>query len=72
MVKLLQGCREDHGDFKKDQPEWVAFTSRDYGYSKMTVHNATHLSFQQISADQVSAGCPSRGYIWLVLLIVTG
>jgi hypothetical protein len=52
IVTGSAGCREDHGDFKKDQPEWVAFTSRDYGYSKMTVHNATHLSFQQISADQ--------------------
>ena len=49
----IQGCSERHDTFKEKQPEWVAFTSSDYGFSKMTIHNKTHLSFQQISDDQV-------------------
>ena len=53
LCVCMQGCREGHGKFQKDQPDWMAAISSDYGYSKMTVHNATHLSIQQISADQV-------------------
>ena len=53
LCVCVQGCREGHGKFQKDQPDWMAAISSDYGYSKMTVHNATHLSIQQISTDQV-------------------
>jgi len=37
-------------------PEWAAFLSKDYGYSRMTIHNKTHLLFEQVSDDQVSLG----------------
>lgn len=53
LFVFLQGCREDHDGFQDDQPDWVAFTSSDYGYTKMTIHNSTHISFSQISDDQV-------------------
>ena len=48
-----QGCSERHDTFKKDQPDWIAFTSSDYGFTRMTITNKTHLSIEQISDDQV-------------------
>lgn len=53
FIFFHQGCREKHANFQRNQPEWVALTSSDYGYTKMTVHNQTHISFSQISDDQV-------------------
>ncbi len=50
---LHQGCSEKHDAFKKNQPEWIAFTSSDYGFTHMTIHNKTHLTMEQISDDQV-------------------
>ena len=49
----MQGCREKHSPFQKDQPDWMAFHSQDYGYSRMSVHNHTHITVEQVSADQV-------------------
>lgn len=34
-------------------PIWSAFRSVSYGYTKITVQNATHLYLQQINVDQV-------------------
>lgn len=34
-------------------PPWSAFRSSDYGYSRIKVHNATHLNLQQVSDDLV-------------------
>ncbi len=31
----------------------MAFRSEDYGYSRMKVYNHTHVTVEQISADQV-------------------
>ena len=53
---LIQGCREGRNHFLA-KPPWVAHNNRDYGYSKMTVHNGTHISFKQISDDQVGDHC---------------
>jgi hypothetical protein len=33
--------------------EWTAFRSADYGYTRMTAHNATHLELEQVSDDKV-------------------
>lgn len=46
------GCKEEHTIFTKDKPEWSAFRSVDYGYTKMKAFNKTHLYFEQISDDQ--------------------
>ena len=54
-----KGCREDHYHLQNEPPEWVAFNNSDYGYSKLAVHNSTHVSIQQISADKASHW-PSR------------
>lgn len=49
-----QGCRESHDWFHNKQPYYSGFRSDDWGYSRMTIHNQTHLSWEQISDDQVS------------------
>ncbi|KAK2561166.1 Acid phosphatase type 7 [Acropora cervicornis] len=45
------GCHEDHDGFEKDYPPWTAFRSDDYGYTRMTIHNSTHLYLEQVSVD---------------------
>jgi len=49
----VQGCCEKHSHFQDHLPDWVTFTSSDYWYTQLTIHNSTHLSLQQISTDQV-------------------
>jgi len=47
------GCREKHDDFpEKDPPEWSAFRSTDYGYTRMIALNSTHMRLQQVSAEK--------------------
>ncbi|XP_013383368.1 acid phosphatase type 7-like [Lingula anatina] len=48
------GCKEKHDPFKPP-PYWSAFRSSDYGYTRMTITNATHLYFEQVSDDQGGA-----------------
>jgi len=36
---------------------WSAVHSDDYGYTRMTVHNTTHLYMEQVSDDKV-------GHVW--------
>lgn len=47
------GCQERH-DGWFPMPEITAFRSRDYGYTRLTVSNSTHLNIQQVSDDQVT------------------
>ena len=49
---ILQGCQERVDSFNP-LPPWSAFRSSDYGYSRIKVHNATHLNLQQVSDDLV-------------------
>ena len=46
------GCPEGLDPFVDDPAYWSAKRISDYGYTKMIVHNATHLSMEQISAVQ--------------------
>lgn len=46
------GCQEDHDPFEKDYPPWTAYRSEDYGYTRMTIFNETHLFMDQVSADK--------------------
>lgn len=48
-----QGCREKTDQFNPNPKDWSAFRSRDYGYTRMQVVNATHLYLEQVSDDQV-------------------
>lgn len=38
----------------KDEAIWTAFRTVDYGYTRMTIHNKTHISIEQVSVDNVS------------------
>ena len=38
----------------KDYAIWTAYRNTDYGYSRMTIHNKTHISMEQVSVDKVS------------------
>ncbi|KAL3284956.1 hypothetical protein HHI36_019085 [Cryptolaemus montrouzieri] len=49
------GCKEGRDNFVHPRPEWSAFASRDYGYTRMKAYNATHLYFEQVSDDKHGA-----------------
>lgn len=51
---FLQGCTSRHDPFVKDYAIWTAFRTVDYGYTRMTIHNKTHISIEQVSVDNVS------------------
>ena len=50
---FFQGCQEDHDPFEKNYPPWTAYRSEDYGYTRMTIFNETHLFMDQVSVDKV-------------------
>jgi len=55
IVTGSAGCQENTSSFMPDPPPWSAFRSSDYGYSRMTIHNKTHLYFEQVSDIQKGA-----------------
>jgi len=46
------GCQERLDPFVKTPANWSAVRISDYGYSRMQVHNKTHLYMEQVSDDQ--------------------
>ncbi|CAG2174604.1 unnamed protein product [Oppiella nova] len=46
------GCNERHDSFVKNPPEWSAVRISDYGYTRLHIINASHLSLEQVSDDQ--------------------
>ena len=38
----------------KDYAFFTAYRTTDYGYTRMTIHNKTHISIEQVSVDKVS------------------
>ncbi|CAD7086846.1 unnamed protein product [Hermetia illucens] len=55
LVTGSAGCKEGREPFIKNIPEWSAFHSRDYGYTRMKAYNTTHLYFEQVSDDKNGA-----------------
>ena len=51
IVTGAAGSPEMHEPFTRPQPPRSAFRSNTFGYSRMEVHNATHLHWQQIQTD---------------------
>uniref|UniRef100_A0A646QDP2 Purple acid phosphatase n=1 Tax=Hemiscolopendra marginata TaxID=943146 RepID=A0A646QDP2_9MYRI len=49
------GCWSKHDPFTEPAQSWSAFRSTDYGYTRMTIINSTHLFLQQISDDKGGA-----------------
>ncbi|XP_037073607.1 acid phosphatase type 7-like [Pollicipes pollicipes] len=51
----VQGCKERHDFFNKTLPYWSAVRSSDYGYTRLTVANGSHLFIEQVSDDKDGA-----------------
>ena len=72
-IYIVSGCagsKEMHTPFTKDQPSWSAFRSNTFGYTRMYVHNSSHIHFQQVRTDPTFF--PLSGYgdiiddVWIV------
>lgn len=57
------GCQERHDAFRNKTAAWSAFRSLDYGYTKMTIYNESHIYIRQLSDDQ---GGKIIDKIWLI------
>ena len=57
------GCKEGREDFNATRPEWSAFISRDYGYTRLKALNASHLYIEQVSDDKQGAVIDS---FWII------
>lgn len=45
------GCREEFDHFRSDEPEWSAYRLDEYGYTRLTFSNHTHLYMEQVSDE---------------------
>ncbi|XP_022906271.1 acid phosphatase type 7 [Onthophagus taurus] len=52
IVTGSAGCKEGRDNFTVPRPEWSAFTSSDYGYTRLKAYNETHLYLEQVSDDK--------------------
>ena len=64
-----------HEGFTRVPPSWSAFRSNTFGYSRMIVHNSTHVHWQQVSTDPTSFPLSEYGrsvivFSVLVLLLI--
>ncbi|XP_054264808.1 acid phosphatase type 7-like [Macrosteles quadrilineatus] len=57
------GCDEKVDPFIKNPREWSAFRSSDYGYTRLQIHNSTHLYMEQVSDDLDGAVID---FVWLI------
>lgn len=57
------GCKEGRENFNASRPSWSAFISQDYGYTRLTAYNSTHLYWEQVSDDKQGAIIDS---VWLI------
>ena len=51
IVTGAAGCSELHEPFTRPQPPRSAFRSNNFGYSRMIIHNHTHMRWQQVITD---------------------
>lgn len=57
------GCKEGIDNFNATRPAWSAFTSTDYGYTRLKAYNASHIYIEQVSDDKDGAVIDS---FWLI------
>ncbi|XP_035729511.1 acid phosphatase type 7-like [Vespa mandarinia] len=55
LVTGSAGCKEGREKFIPNSPDWSAFHSSDYGYTRMKAFNNTHLYLEQVSDDKEGA-----------------
>ena len=63
IVTGSAGCKEGREKFVPQRPEWSAYRSSDYGYTRMKAYNLTHLYLEQVSDDKEGAVLDQ---VWLV------
>lgn len=51
VVTGAAGCKELHKPWTHPQANFTAFRSNTFGYSRLNVHNHTHLHFEQVQTD---------------------
>lgn len=51
LITGAAGSREMHEGFDNAQPSWSAFRSNTFGYSRLIVHNHTHIRWQEVQTD---------------------
>lgn len=70
VVTGAAGSSELHEPFTREQPEWSAYRSNTFGYSRMYIHNTTHLHWQQVQTDPTLFGPDLYGRViddaWIV------
>ncbi len=72
-VYIVEGCagdKENHEPFTRAQPAYSAYRSNTYGYSRMTVYNASHLLWEQIQTDDEPAYAKTTGTVIDAMLLV--
>ncbi|KAG7301923.1 hypothetical protein JYU34_013341 [Plutella xylostella] len=52
IVTGSAGCQENTSKFNPNPPEWSAFRSSDYGFTRFYAFNKTHIYLEQVSVDQ--------------------
>lgn len=52
IVTGSAGCNEYVDHFQKPPKKWSAFRSSDYGYTRLTAYNTSHLYLEQVSDDK--------------------
>ena len=70
IVSGAAGSQEMHTPFDIRQPSWSAFRSDTFGYSRMIVHNSSHIHWQQVQTDPADFPLSDYGRviddIWIV------
>ncbi|XP_075158838.1 acid phosphatase type 7 isoform X2 [Haematobia irritans] len=52
IITGAAGNKEGREPFRKKIPDWSAFHSQDFGYTRFKAYNKTHLYFEQVSDDK--------------------
>ena len=70
IVTGAAGCGELHEPFTRPQPPRSAFRSNTFGYSRMYIHNASHIRWQQVLTDRTYFSVSDYGDViddvWIV------
>ncbi|XP_046431137.1 acid phosphatase type 7 isoform X1 [Neodiprion virginianus] len=63
IVTGSAGCKEGKEKFIPNRPDWSAYRSSDYGYTRLKAFNTTHLYLEQVSDDKQGAVLDQ---LWLI------
>ena len=55
IVTGAAGSAEMHEGFDNPQPSFSAFRSNTFGYSRLLVHNASHIRWQQVQTVRLTS-----------------